>query len=74
MLQEQDDKGVLAGLKELNAIFADIDKPKIEMDEDLFGRIVEKITVVDDTTIKFHLLGGLTLSEKIPQKRGGVKE
>lgn len=74
LLQEQDDKGVLAGLKELNAIFADIDKPKIEMDEDLFGRIVEKITVVDDTTIKFHLLGGLTLSEKIPQKRGGARE
>lgn len=74
LLQEQDDKGILSGLKELNTIFAEIDKPKLDMDEELFERIVEKVTIANDTTIRFHLLGGLTLSEKIPQKRGGARE
>lgn len=39
-----------------------------DFDEDLFGQIVESITVDDNTEITFRLIGGIELTEKINKK------
>ena len=69
LLQEQDENSVLAGLRTLNEIFCNCNKVMTEMDEKLFEQIVEKITVKGETSIVFHLIGGLQLTQEIPEQR-----
>lgn len=39
--------------------------PTGDFDEDLFGQIVESITVVSKNALRFCLAGGLALTERI---------
>ena len=65
LLAEQDENIVLSGLRRLNDILSEQDKPLTEFDEVLFKCIVEKITVPTDAQVCFMLIGGLQIKESI---------
>lgn len=64
ILMEDEDNEVIESLKALNDTLADY-VPTGTFDEDLFGQIMESITVVSGNALCFCLVGGLTLTEKI---------
>ena len=39
-----------------------------DFDEELFGRIVKQITVPTSTSLCFELIGGIKLTETIPEQ------
>lgn len=41
------------------------DKPITEFEESAFESMVEKIVVIDQHELEFHLIGGIKLIEKI---------
>ena len=69
LLKEQDEDSVLSGLRRLNNILTHIENPITEFDEELFGSMVEEITVPTDTSLCFKLIGGLSITEIIPAQR-----
>ena len=69
LLREQDDDSILCGLRRLHAVFTELTEPVTAFDETLFQEIVQQITVPSHTSICFHLIGGLNLTEKIPEQR-----
>lgn len=66
-LSEDEDDAWLESLGELNDILEETE-PISEFDSELFGQIVESITVDDCTRLTFRLLGGIELTEKINEK------
>ena len=66
-LAEDEDDLWLKSLRELSDILEETE-PTAGFDEELFGRIVESITVDDHTRLTFHLLGGIELTESINEK------
>ncbi len=70
-LYENENDVKLDELKQLNDMLNNY-KPKSKFDEDLFGQIIEKIVVDDNTQLTFYLIGGLRFSEKI-KERGRCK-
>ena len=66
-LTEDEDDEMLDALKTLNEILAEYE-PQSGFDEELFGQIVDSITVTDSMELKFKLIGGITLPEKILRK------
>lgn len=66
-LTEDEDNAWLQNLRELSSILEETELTA-GFDEELFGQIVESITVDDHTQLTFHLLGGLELTEKINEK------
>lgn len=66
-LAEDEDDEWLERLRELSDILEETE-PSAEFDEELFGQIVESITVDDYTQLTFRLLGGIELTEKIDEK------
>lgn len=69
LLKEQDEDSVLSGLRRLNNILTHIENPITEFDEELFGSMVEEITVPTETSLCFKLIGGLPITEIIPTQR-----
>ncbi len=69
LLQEQDESSILSGLRKLNDLLIDMDALITEFDTDLFNHIVEEITVPTDTSLCFRLIGGLPITENIPDRR-----
>lgn len=65
LLKEQDEDSVLSGLRRLNNILTHIENPITEFNEELFGSMVEEITVPTDTSLCFKLIGGLPITEMI---------
>lgn len=63
-LAEDEGDEQLDKLKELQSILDEYE-PTEAFDEDLFSQIIEKATVMNKTTIAFHLIGGLKLIETI---------
>lgn len=59
-----EDNEVIESLRALDEIMADY-VPTGDFDEDLFGQIVESITVVSKNALRFCLAGGLALTERI---------
>ena len=57
----------ISELKALNDEIKDY-SPSSVFNAELFDRIVEKIIVKDNSCLIFHLIGGLTLTEKIKEK------
>lgn len=57
----------LEQIRELNSIMENY-LPTGAFDEELFGQIVDSITVNDNTRITFHLTGGIELAEEIDEK------
>ena len=66
-LSEDEDDAWLESLRELSEILEETELTT-EFDAELFGQIVESITVDDYTQLTFHLLGGVKLTEKIGEK------
>lgn len=67
ILQENEDDEIIESLKELNQTIAEY-IPTGSFDPDLFGQIVESITVIGKSTLRFRLAGGLTLTEKFEER------
>lgn len=67
ILTENEDDEIIESLKTLNDTVADY-IPAGSFDEDLFGQIVESITVISKNSLCFHLAGGLTLTEKFEER------
>lgn len=66
-LAEDEDDAWLESLRGLSEILEETELTA-GFDEELFGQIVESITVDDYTQLTFHLLGGIELTEKINEK------
>ena len=66
-LAEDEDDELLDTLKTLNEIIEEYQLAN-EFDEEFFEQIVERITVNDNTSITFHLIGGIDLTEEINEK------
>lgn len=67
MLDGEDDER----LENLRKLIAVLEKDELltEFDEDKFGSIVEKITVLSDCEMRFELISGVGFNEKIRRKR-----
>ncbi len=66
-LAEDENDEQLDKLRELYDIFTEYE-PKNSFDEELFEQIVDAITVESSSMLTFHLIGGLSLTEEIPEK------
>jgi len=66
MLDGEDDER-LENLRKLIAVLEKAE-PLTEFDEDKFGSIVEKITVLSESEIRFELVGGVGFNEQIQRK------
>ena len=66
-LSEDEDDELLDDLRSLDEIMSEY-IPTSTFNEELFGQIVESITVDDSTQITFKLIGGIELTEPINEK------
>ncbi len=66
-LTDDEGCGLLDELRLLNELLKEY-KPNGRFDEQLFEQIIDKIIVVDSTQLKFHLIGGVILTEPICEK------
>ena len=64
-LSQDNEDDTLEQLDMLIDIFENKQKPMTEFDEREFDSIVERITAMGDGRLRFHLIGGLKLTEKI---------
>lgn len=67
ILTEDEDDEIIESLKELNETISEY-IPTDSFDTDLFGQIVESITVISQKSLRFRLAGGLTLTEKFEER------
>lgn len=67
VLNDYNDPDILY-LKHLETIIKNYE-PTSNFDGDLFRKIVEKIVVHDNSTLTFHLIGGLKLTENITERK-----
>lgn len=66
-LSEDEDDELLDDLRSLDEIMSEY-IPTSTFNEELFGQIVDSITVDDSTQITFKLIGGIELTEPINEK------
>ena len=66
ILAEDEDDELIYALKSLDDTLAGY-VPGAPFDQQLFEGIVQSITVVDNARLTFHLIGGLALTELIPE-------
>ena len=69
LFEERDESGTLSGLKTLNNRLTDLKKPLTEFDSELFAETVKGISVPNNREVRIEFAGGLTVSEKIPDRR-----
>ena len=69
LFEERDENGTLSGLKTLNNRLADLKRPLTEFNSELFAETVKGITVQNNGEVRIEFTGGLTVSEKIPDRR-----
>ena len=67
-LLQQDEDGCLSELRQLEEIIQGIKVPLTDFDEELFGMIVKQITVPIRRSMCFELIGGIKLTETIPEQ------
>ena len=65
-LAEDEDDELIDTLKSLDDTLAEY-VPGTPFDQKLFEQIVQSITVVDNARLTFHLIGGLALTEQVPE-------
>ena len=63
--KSEDDDRQLEALRETASAIENAPDLLVNFDAGLFETIIEKITVTDQKTLKFHLHGGLTFTEEI---------
>lgn len=66
VLAEDEDDELIDTLKSLDDLLAEYVQ-ETPFDQGLFEQIVQSITVVDNARLTFHLIGGLALTELIPE-------
>lgn len=66
-MKEDEDDEIIESLKALNETIAEY-IPTDGFDADLFGQIVENITVIGRNMLRFCLAGGLALTEKFEER------
>lgn len=66
-LTEDEDDELLDMLKTLNDILAEYE-PSGNFDDELFGQIVNSITIMSSELLQIEFMGGLRLNEKITEK------
>ena len=66
-LAEDENDEWLEQIRELNSVMEGY-LPTDAFDKELFGQIVDSITVNDNTQITFKLTGGIELTEEIDEK------
>lgn len=59
----------IAGIKKLSAIIGKGPNKLTEFDEDLFEQLIEGVTTDAGDFVKFKIIGGLTLNERIERKQ-----
>ncbi len=64
ILMEDEDDEIIESLKSLDSILSEY-TPIAAFDEELFGQIVESVTVISGATLCFCLAGGLALTENL---------
>ena len=73
LLREDENNDALADLRALDDALSAVIETQTAFDESLFADIVQSITAVSLTALRFRLLGGLELTETIQrQERGRV--
>ena len=65
LTRSDDEDETIDQIEMLIDFFERRDKPIIEFEESAFESIVEKIVVIDQHELEFHLIGGLKYKEKI---------
>lgn len=65
-LAEDEDDELIDTLKSLDDLLMEYVRGT-PFDQGLFEQIVQRITVVDNARLTFHLIGGLALTEQIPE-------
>lgn len=68
LLNNSEADEAIAGIKKLTAILDKHPNKLTEFDEQLFDEMVEQITTDSSNIIRFMLIGGLKLNEKIERK------
>lgn len=63
--KSEDDDRQTDQLKEVATAIENAPNLLVDFDAELFDALIEKITVTDRKTLKFHLHGGLTFTEEI---------
>lgn len=71
LLRQDDDDPILAEIQTLDEIM-EIAEPLTTFVKDAFGLIVNRITI-ENEKLRFHLLGGLELSEYLSEKGGHAR-
>lgn len=66
-LSEDEDDELLDDLRSLDEIMGEY-IPTTTFDEELFSQIVERLTVEDNATVTFKLIGGIELTEEITER------
>ena len=69
LFEGRDENGTLSGLKTLNNRLTDLKKTLTEFNSELFAETVKGITVQNNGEVRIEFAGGLTVSEKIPDRR-----
>ena len=69
LLGEQDNDSVLSGLKRLNNKLTELNRPLTAFDAAMFGETVKNMTVPSATELRIEFIGGLAVTEKIPDRR-----
>lgn len=64
ILKESEEHELIENLKQLDTLL-EAYNPTNEFDEELFGEIVESITLSSNTELNFTLLGGINITERI---------
>ncbi len=65
LTRSDDEDETLEQIEMLVDYFEKCENPITEFDKSAFENIVEKIVVINQNELEFHLIGGLKLTEKI---------
>ncbi|MDR1564663.1 MAG: recombinase family protein, partial [Oscillospiraceae bacterium] len=68
LLADDENDEMIDQIKKLDEILSEINDIQIGFNETLFNDIITKITAVSCTELKFHLIGGLELTETISRR------
>lgn len=66
-LSEDENDELIDTLKHLNEILEEYE-PTVEFDSELFGQVIESITVDNNSQLTFELIGGIRLTEQIDER------
>jgi hypothetical protein len=69
LLREDEDNDAIADLRALDNAIASVSEIQTDFNENIFAEIVQDITAISQTELRFRLLGGLQLTETIERRK-----